>query len=265
MMLANLKKSTGDLTAAMSAIEQAHSICESFEIPRLVSLSSAHRVRIQLASGMLDRADQWAQQYQELRHSHPVEYTREYEDLTLARVFYMNGDNDQALEILTPLYEQANTAGRIRTCIEAAIMLSLIHRAKNIPIIALEWLAKALTLAEPDGFLRLFLEEGSLISELLPKVRQAAPKFVEQLLQAFSKQSASQKALLPANNKLINPLSEQESRVLNLIVMGKSNQEIAEELFISIGTAKWHVHNVFQKLGVSNRPQAIALAREMGI
>jgi LuxR family transcriptional regulator, maltose regulon positive regulatory protein len=129
----------------------------------------------------------------------------------------------------------------------------------------LEWLAKALTLAETDGFLRLFLEEGSLISELLPKVRQAAPKFVGQLLQAFSHKNESQNAFQPVSDVLLNPLSEQELRVLNLIVMGKSNQEIAEELFISIGTAKWHVHNVFQKLGVNNRPQAIALAREMGL
>jgi LuxR family transcriptional regulator, maltose regulon positive regulatory protein len=265
MLLANLKKSTGDLKAALSAIEQAHSICQSFEIPRLVTLSSAHRVRIQLASGMLDRVDQWAQEYQELRNSYPVEYTREYEDLTLARVYSVNGDHDQALEILTPLYEQANAAGRIRTCIEAAIILSIIHRAQNKPILALEWLAKALTLAETDGFLRLFLEEGSLISELLPKVRQAAPRLVGQLLQAFSIKRASQKASPPVNNGLINTLSEQELRVLNLIVIGKSNQEIAEELFISIGTAKWHVHNVFQKLGVGNRPQAIALARDMDI
>jgi LuxR family maltose regulon positive regulatory protein len=61
------------------------------------------------------------------------------------------------------------------------------------------------------------------------------------------------------------PLSEQELRVLKLIVAGKSNQQIADELVISVGTAKWHVHNVLQKLGVSNRPQAIARARELGV
>jgi LuxR family maltose regulon positive regulatory protein len=61
------------------------------------------------------------------------------------------------------------------------------------------------------------------------------------------------------------PLSEQERRVLNLIVAGKSNQEIADELVISVGTAKWHVHNILQKLGVKNRPQAIARARQHGL
>ncbi|MEO8356659.1 MAG: LuxR C-terminal-related transcriptional regulator [Chloroflexota bacterium] len=265
LSLARLKKSTGNLAAAMSAIEQADSMCQSFEVPRLVDLSAAHRVRIQLANGMLDRANEWSRQYQDLRHSRQLEYTTEYEDLTLARVHLANGEHQQAPRVLTPLLEQAEVTGRIRTCIEATILLSLSARAQNKTTIALEWLVKALTFAEPEGFLRLFLDEGSLIAELLPKARHAAPRFVDQLLQAFSNQApdATHKVLHPANNKLINPLSEQELRVLKLIVMGKSNQEIASELVISVGTAKWHVHNILQKLGVSNRPQAIARIREL--
>jgi LuxR family maltose regulon positive regulatory protein len=87
---------------------------------------------------------------------------------------------------------------------------------------------------------------------------------VDRLLQAFSSQAqaTNQKT---ANDRLIAPLSEQEIRVLKLIIAGKSNQEIAEELVISVGTAKWHVHNILQKLSVNNRPQAIARARELGI
>lgn len=265
MTIAHLKKITGDLSEALSAIEQAHAICQSFDIPRLIILSSAHHVRIQLANGMLDKANQWAQEYQELRNSNPVEYIRDYEDLTLARVYYKIGDHNKALEIIKPLFEQANISGRIRTCIEAAILFSLISLAQNQSDLASEWLTNAVKLAEPDGFLQLFLEEGSPISRLLPKIRQTSPKFVEKLLLEFSKQDTNQKTIEPVNNNLISPLSEQEIRVLKLIVLGKSNQEIAEELFISIGTAKWHVHNIFQKLGVNNRPQAIALAREMKI
>jgi LuxR family maltose regulon positive regulatory protein len=267
MMLAHLKKSTGDLAAAMTAIEQAHSICQSFELPRFITLSSAHRARIQLANGMLDSAHQWAQQYQEFRNSHQVEYTQEYEDLTLARVFLANGKHDQALEILTSLFEKADATGRIRTCIEATILLSLTSLAQNKTTSALEWLVKALKLAEPDGFLRLFLDEGALIAELLPKVRNTSPRFVDQILQVFSNQTqdTGQKELQPTINDLIHPLSEQELRVLNFIVAGKSNQQIADELVISRGTAKWHVHNILQKLGVGNRPQAIARARELGI
>ncbi len=93
---------------------------------------------------------------------------------------------------------------------------------------------------------------------MLPKARSAAPDFVDSLL------SISQTSDTPIIEQLLDPLSEQELRVLDLIVGGKSNREIAGELFISVGTAKWHVHNILQKLGVSNRPQAIARARELG-
>ncbi|HEX6034229.1 MAG TPA: LuxR C-terminal-related transcriptional regulator, partial [Anaerolineales bacterium] len=257
--------STGEQASARAAIEQADSIAQSFQIPRLSILSGAHRARIQLANGMLDTVNEWARRYQELRNSHPVEYTREYEDLTLARIYLANGEIEQGLRLLTELLEQAQAAGRIRTCIEAMILLSLTQHAQNKPDTAVEWLKKALRLAEPEGFMRLFLDEGSSLASLLPKARPAAPGLVDRLLQGFSTELPAAKSLSPENDKLIAPLSEQELRVLGLIVAGKSNQQIADELVISVGTAKWHVHNVLQKLGVNNRPQAIARARELGI
>jgi len=262
MSLARLKKSTDNLAAAMSAIEQAHSICQSFNIPRLDLLSSAHRVRIQLANGMLDTVTEWARQYQELRNSQQVEYTREYEDLTLARVYLANGKYDQALDILTPLYEQADAAGRIRTCIEAMMLLALFHHAKKDTLSAVDWLGKSLRLAAPEGYARVFLDEGKPLLDLLPKARPAAPEFVDSLLGQNQPEDESRSA---PTEQLPDPLSEQEIRVLKLIVAGKSNQEIADELVISVGTAKWHVHNILRKLGVGNRPQAIARVRELGI
>ncbi len=262
MSLARLKKSTDNLAAAMSAIEQAHSICQSFNIPRLDLLSSAHRVRIQLANGMLDTVTEWARQYQELRNSQQVEYTREYEDLTLARVYLANGKYDQALDILTPLYEQADAAGRIRTCIEAMMLLALFHHAKKDTLSAVDWLGKSLRLAAPEGYARVFLDEGKPLLDLLPKARPAAPEFVDSLLGQNQPEGESRSA---PTEQLPDPLSEQEIRVLKLIVAGKSNQEIADELVISVGTAKWHVHNILRKLGVGNRPQAIARVRELGI
>ena len=94
---------------------------------------------------------------------------------------------------------------------------------------------------------------------MLPKARQATPEFVDAILSSL--QAESGKSPL---DQLPEPLSEQELRVLDLIVAGKTNREIADELVISVGTAKWHVHNILQKLGVSNRSQAIARARELG-
>ena len=139
--------------------------------------------------------------------------------------------------------------------------MALFHRAeKDIPA-AVDWLSQALELAAPEGFIRIFLDEGEALLDLLPKARQAAPELVDAILSIQQAGSDSPPSPL---DQLPDPLSEQELRVLGLIVAGKTNKEIADELFISVGTAKWHVHNILQKLGVSNRSQAIARARELG-
>jgi LuxR family maltose regulon positive regulatory protein len=263
--LARLKQSTGESASAMAAIEQADSITQSFGIPRLSVLVSAQRARIQLTKGMGEAANLWASQYSELRDTRQVKYIREFEDLTLVRVYLINGELEKAKNILDPLLKQTRAAGRVRTTIEAMILLSLVEKTRNKTEMAVEGLKRALKLAEPEGLVRLFLDEGSALAELLPKARQSAPSFVDQLLQEFSNPLQAVKGLASVNDQLISPLSEQELRVLGLIVAGKSNQQIADELIISIGTAKWHVHNILQKLGVNNRPQAIALAHELGL
>ena len=128
--------------------------------------------------------------------------------------------------------------------------------------VAVDWLTKAVNLAAPEGFIQTFLDEGKSLLDLLPKVRQSNPEFVDIIINSLQEKAKVKPSPL---DQLADPLSEQELRVLNLIVLGKSNKEIAEELVISVGTAKWHVHNVFQKLGVNNRPQAIAKAKTLGI
>ena len=149
--------------------------------------------------------------------------------------------------------------GRFRTAMEAMILMALFQRAETDVPTAVDWLSRALRLAAPEDFIRIFLDEGEALLDLLLKERQAAPELVDTILGSL--QAESGKSPL---DQLPEPLSEQELRVLALIVAGKTNREIADELFISVGTAKWHVHNILQKLGVSNRSQAIARARELG-
>jgi len=139
--------------------------------------------------------------------------------------------------------------------------MALFHHAEKDTRAAVDWLSQALGLAAPEGFIRIFLDEGTALLDLLPKARQATPELVDAILGSFQAESASATSPL---DQLPEPLSEQELRVLGLIVAGKTNREIADELVISVGTAKWHVHNILQKLGVSNRSQAIARARELG-
>ena len=252
--LAHLRVVQGNSTDVFIINQEAGAVLKGYGVPRMASLADAYLARIQLYTGQKQDAAQWAAAYQDMRGSSQ----QEFEDLTLARILLATGDLDTIPSILKPLLEKANEAGRMQTCIEVMLLLGLFHQAKKDISSALDWLGKSLSLAAPEGYVRVFLDEGQPLLDLLPKARSAAPDFVDSLL------SISQTSDTPIIEQLLDPLSEQELRVLDLIVAGKSNREIAEKLFISVGTAKWHVHNILQKLGVSNRPQAIARARELG-
>lgn len=267
LFLARLRQALGDWPAAWAALEQMDAIVQSFGIQRLIILSGAQRARLHLMQGTADGAARWAASYTQQRQAAGAVVVQDFEELTLARVHLANGEPGRASSLLRPLFERANAAGRGYTGLEAAILLARCHGAQNQPAAAGEWLVRALKWAEPEGFLRIFLDEGPELAKLLPDVRRAAPGLVDRLMQAFAAQAdaAREKDLHSARAKLVTPLSEQELRVLALVVAGKSNAEIAAELVISVGTAKWHVHNILQKLEVSTRTQAIARARELGI
>ena len=118
-------------------------------------------------------------------------------------------------------------------------------------------------LAAPEGCRRAFLDGGSAIAALLPGVRHVAPAFVDNLLGRL--RPAAEQGKPAIVQPLIEPLSERELEVLRLVAAGLSNAEIAASLFVTVGTAKTHVHNILGKLGANGRPRAIARARELGL
>ncbi|MBN2115492.1 MAG: AAA family ATPase [Anaerolineales bacterium] len=248
----------GDTANTLAAVQEVNSIMQVYGVQRMTVLASAYLARLQLSIGQTQSAAQWAVEVEPVRAT----ISHEFIDLTLVRVLLATGELDTIPSILNPLLEKATAAGRMQTCIEAMLLLGLFHHAQKDSQSAVDWLGKSLRLAAPEGFVRVFLDEGKPLLDLLPKARPAAPEFVDSLLKQSQLEGKSRSAPL---EQLPDPLSEQEIRVLKLIVAGKSNQQIADELVISVGTAKWHVHNVLQKLGVNNRPQAIARARELGI
>ncbi|UCH58668.1 MAG: hypothetical protein JSV61_10660, partial [Anaerolineales bacterium] len=254
--LARLHAYQGRISNAFETAQELNTIIQGFGVERMSMLAAAYIANLQLYTGQDELATrQWAAEYQADRPDQPHEFA----ELTLARVLLKAGDRENVLSILDALLLRGQAQGRVRTCIEVMILMALSHRAeKDIPD-AVDWLSQALGLAAPEGFLRIFLDEGEALLDLLPKARQAAPELVDAILDSL--QAESGKSPL---DQLLEPLSEQELRVLGLIVAGKTNREIADELVISVGTAKWHVHNILQKLGVSNRSQAIARARELG-
>lgn len=171
----------------------------------------------------------------------------------------LSNQHKKALETLNQLEQANREEGSIRRVMSVNITRAFIYQKLSDYEQAARAFEAAILLAAPEGYKSIFFPRGNRQTlPLLRATRSVAPSFVDSILQATAPAEA-------VSATLIDPLSEQEVRVLKLLVAGKSNQEIADELVISVGTAKWHVHNVLQKLGVNNRAQAIVRARELGI
>lgn len=172
--------------------------------------------------------------------------------------------------MLSRLESQVRTNGRYGRLITVRILQALTEAALNIHDSARHRLAQAIQLAAPEGHVRRFLDEGPQVAQLLPYVRSEALVFVDELLQAFSNfgnynAGVNQLAVIPSNRLIYEPLTEQELKVLHLLAEGLSNESVAQRLVITRGTVKWHIHNIYIKLGVSNRLQGIVKGRELGL
>ena len=154
--------------------------------------------------------------------------------------------------------------------LEILVLQALAHEAQgNIPP-ALVSLERALVLAEPEGYLRIFVDEGPPMVRLLYEAlsRGIAPDYVQRLLAAFPGADLGEAAppsTQAPKSELVEPLSEREIEVLQLIAEGLTNQEIAARLYLSLHTVKVHARNIYGKLGVKNRTQAVARGRTLGI
>jgi LuxR family maltose regulon positive regulatory protein len=159
--------------------------------------------------------------------------------------------------------------GQMKRVIEFLILqaraLSDLGRAEE----ALEVLGRALAMAEPEGYLRLFLDEGEPMAGLLYKAMQAeiTPPYTAHILAAFESQVRAEAIASEATGgeALVESLSDREIEVLSLVAEGLTNQQIAQKLVLSLSTVKWHTSNIYGKLGVRNRSQAVAVARSLGI
>jgi LuxR family maltose regulon positive regulatory protein len=200
-----------------------------------------------------------------------ADYPREFDYSELARLLIAEGHAAEALPLLTRLLEAAAKMERHGDEMRYFAMRALAQHALGNTQAALESLGQALTQAEPEGYVRLFVDEGQPMAELLHMAvsRNISPDYAGKLLDAFpesvlraiatSQASAVKPQLLP------EPLTEREIEVLRLMVEGCKYQEIAERLFVSINTVRHHTRNVYGKLGANNRAQAIGKARELNI
>ena len=178
------------------------------------------------------------------------------------------------MQALVPWKEQAQAQGRKRSVLEIQILEALAYAACQEHTQARSSLLHAVKLAHPENYQRLFLDEGPamerLLKTLLPELRETSLiSFVRTLLHAFAQEpgaQSTQEAAPPLENALLlEPLSEQEQRVLRLLVAGRSNPEIARALVISLNTVKTHVQSLYGKLNVHNRVEASEVARRLSL
>jgi LuxR family maltose regulon positive regulatory protein len=214
-----------------------------------------------LAEGNLAAAARWAQEAG-LTIDDPVPFVREAEYLSLLRVFLAQGENDAVLAFMERVLPVVEAAGRVGRTIELLTYQAQAYGGRGEIPQALDALERALSLAEPEGYVRIFLDHGPAMAELLRVAgsRGVMRPYVSRLLSEFGDE-ASESAV--GTQPLIEPLSERELEVLCQLAMGKSNDEIAAALVIATGTVKRHLNNIFGKLEVGNRTQCVARAREL--
>ncbi len=270
--LARIHLAQGNKSDALEAVGEAVQLIRTSGVfSEARNAVEVAQVKLWLAQGDLQAADRWAASQEERwRSDDRFRFENELAHIVRARVWIAQHKPDEAIALLSHLEGVARSAGRMGRVIEILLLESLAMRESGEPGEAISALTNCLTLAEPEGYVRLFLDEGAPVAELLQAgLRRGA--WAEPQLTAYGKR------LLAANGQgtgppsspaeggppLVEPLTERELEVLRLVAEGLSNEEIAEQLIIAIGTVKAHVHHIYGKLDVTGRVQAIARAREV--
>jgi LuxR family transcriptional regulator, maltose regulon positive regulatory protein len=277
--LAWIRQAQGDSGGALAAMEEAERVAPGPGVTSLLNPVSAQRAQLLLAQGDVAGAVGWAEQRGLGANDEPT-YPREPEYLVLVRVLLAQQALEPALELLERLHAQAAAQGRTGSVIEIRALQALARSAGGDQAGALAALAEALALAAPQGYLRVFVDEGPPMTALLREVvgrRQersaaadAVPRdYLVRLVEAFEQANLPVRPPLRRGGvmvaELVEPLTERELEVLRLLATGAPNRAIAKQLVVSLDTVKRHLSHLFSKLEVANRTQAVGRARELGL
>jgi len=281
---ARIAKAQGDLTGALERLDEALSCYVPTPVPDVTPIA-AQKARIWIAQGNLSKARQWAHE-RGLSVDDDLSYLREFEYITLARLLiaeYRHGHLEHSIQdattLLARLLDSAQAGQRMGGVLEILVLQALAHQAQGNVAPALAALERALELAQPEGYVRLFVDEGQPMAQLLSQAAAQGmmPDYVGELLAVIdaagqtSPDAFAPPVVAPARPSLVQravlvePLSEREIEVLDLIAQGLSNREIGERLFLALSTVKGHNRNIFGKLQVQRRTEAVARARELGL
>ncbi len=263
--LARIQQLQGNIKATQTLIERAISMSNQMQDLFDRIDISFWQARLWLAQNNLTAAARWAHEYQINTESHT-----EAGDLVLARVYLAQGQTDKALEILKRIGETASADGRVYAQVETLALQALARQSQADLQQAHRTLAHALSMAEPEDFIRLFVDEGSSMAILLNQMASLSEgnsggdfffsrKYVVRLLSAFPQ---TEPTITPSMAES-DALNERELQVLRLLAAGLKSPEIGFELHLAKSTIKWYLRNIYDKLGVHRRADAIARANDL--
>jgi LuxR family maltose regulon positive regulatory protein len=295
---ARLQLARGDVSTAFNALDELDELAGRLHyFPRLARQAAAMRAHLWLATGDLAAAGRWAEASRLTPDDAELPYEREQEYAALARVLIAQRRVAEANRLLGRLLGRAEAGARMGNVIELLVLQALAHQAGGDKTNALAALHRALALAEPEGYVRVFVDEGEPMRLLMANLRTPTAgilrsdpgsrmhtasredaarlgDYITQLLAVFGEPTtvSSPPSTIPRRgtqavphpqSPLVEPLSDRELEVLRLLAAGKSNQAIADALILAVGTVKKHLNNIFGKLGVESRTQCIVRARQL--
>jgi LuxR family maltose regulon positive regulatory protein len=266
--MARIRKAEGDLDGALDLLNEAERCYVSDFFPNVRPVP-ALKVRVWIRQGRFGEAVGWAREHG-LSADDDLSYLREFEHITLARLLLARHEHEcpepcarEAAELLQRLLLAAEEGGRTGRVIEIAMLQALAHHAQGEMSAALVCLGRAVTLAEAEGYVRIFADEGPAIVPLLRAVAKQGSRqnYARRLLAAVGTTETGG----PATLALIDPLSERELDVLRLLGTELDGPAIARELMVSLNTMRTHTKNIYAKLAVTSRRAAVRRAAELNL
>jgi LuxR family maltose regulon positive regulatory protein len=292
VLLVDLHHALGDVEAALGYLHELKriSLTPGLSLPNIPLAAQTAERSLLLSRSRPDLTDLFAEavrwaETSGLRPDDQFRYEQEYEYRTLARVLIAQGRAEEAIPLLERLIASAEGGGRRGQLIAYSSLQAIAHQAGNKMDAALTYLSRALALGEVEGYVRTFVDEGEPMAALLRQAlaRGIAVDYVGMLLAALEDGMKDEKLALspvlsaaerlpkgrktkpPPSSSLVEPLSDREVQILRCMAGRLSNREIADELHLSVNTVKWYARNIYSKLGVGKRREAVDRARELGV
>jgi LuxR family maltose regulon positive regulatory protein len=266
--MARIRQAQGDLGGALDLLDEAERVYNSDFSPDVRPVPAV-RARMWVTQGALGKASSWAHA-RGLSIEDDLSYLREFEHVTLARLLLARHTAEpagrslhDATQLLQRLLQAAEEGNRTASVIEILVLQALAHQTQRDAAAALTALGRAVTLAEPEGYVRIFVDEGaSMVALLRSAAKQGiAPGYVRRLRAAVTAADGD----APTNQGLIEALSERELDVLRLLATDLSGPDIARQLTVSLSTVRTHTKHIFAKLGVTNRRAAVRRGAELDL